>query len=103
MSTTRYLRWRRKTAASLSAPDQMRFEATIRAYRRMMKRCYYPKTQYFKYYGGRGIKVHKVWRNSLRAFIRDMGLMPAGKSLDRRNNNKNYTPQNCRWATPLEQ
>lgn|SRR5574341_769635 len=69
----------------------------------MIARCYNPRASRYKSYGGRGITVCKRWRSSFEAFVSDMGPRPPGMSIDRKNNNGNYTPQNCRWATAEQQ
>lgn len=69
----------------------------------MKSRCYNPKEKAYKYYGGRGITICDRWRFSFENFYEDMGDKPKGLSIDRINNDGNYEPSNCRWATATEQ
>lgn len=77
---------------------------TYIAWRNMISRCTNPKYAQFSDYGGRGITVCSRWRSSFGCFLEDMGICAPGLSLDRYpNNNGNYEPGNCRWATRNEQ
>lgn len=68
------------------------------------KRCLAPKSTRYRYYGGRGIKMCRRWLIDFNNFLMDMGPRPSPKhSIDRINNNGNYTARNCRWATQFEQ
>jgi len=67
-------------------------------------RCEIPSASGYKNYGGRGISVCERWRHDFACFLADVGRRPAPNlSLDRINNNGNYEPSNCRWATRTQQ
>lgn len=75
-----------------------------KAWENMIVRCENVRSPYFKHYGGRGISVCPQWRTSFSNFLEDMGRRPSDKhSLDRINNDGNYEPSNCRWATKKQQ
>lgn len=73
------------------------------SWKAMLDRCYRRTDRCFSRYGGRGITVCDRWRNSFAAFLGDMGARPPGTSIDRINNDGNYEPGNCRWATAAQQ
>ena len=77
---------------------------TYRSWGSMKSRCMNPRAHGYKYYGGRGIKVCERWLHSFKNFLADMGERPDGLTLDRYpDNDGNYEPGNCRWATWKQQ
>ena len=85
------------------APRNGKTSPTYVSWYCMIQRCTNKNLVQFDDYGGRGIAVCARWKD-FRNFLADMGDRPAGKSLDRfPNNDGNYEPNNCRWATSSEQ
>ena len=68
----------------------------------MRERCNNPNSKTYKHYGERGIRVCERW-DSFECFMADMGPRPDGTSIERKNNDGDYDPSNCYWATDYEQ
>lgn len=84
-------------------------QALYNTWANMIQRCTNPARPDYLNWGGRGITVCDRWRcvspkgAGFKAFVEDMGPRPYGYSIDRINNNGNYEPANCRWATKKQQ
>jgi len=75
---------------------------TYNSWVHMIQRCTNPNCEIYKHYGGRGIKVCKRWLK-FENFLEDIGEIPKGLTLDRVDNNKGYSPKNCKLSTIKEQ
>ena len=83
---------------------KMRYTVLYTCWLRMKRRCLDKRDRGYRDYGGRGIAVCKRWQKSFDNFYADMGEKPSKRhSIDRINNDGNYKPSNCRWATPRQQ
>lgn len=76
--------------------------STYNAWASAKHRCSSPKNENYASYGGRGITFCERW-NKFEDFLADMGVKPEGLSLERRDNNQGYNPENCYWASMAEQ
>ena len=77
-------------------------DKTYETWKAMRERCANPNNCNYKYYGGKGVKVCERW-DSFLSFLQDMGERPKKMTIDRLDSNKNYEPQNCRWASQATQ
>ena len=84
--------------------DRKKYPTEYNIWVTMNQRCYNKNTVDYPRYGGRGITVCRRWRHDFLYFLEDVGFRPyTYMSLDRKNNDGNYEPENCRWATPIQQ
>jgi hypothetical protein len=90
----------KRLISDLEATLRVQHPYEYRSWCNMKTRCYYQKDSRYDRYGGRGIKVCDRWRDSFENFYEDMGSKPTPKhTLDRKNNDGDYEPSNCKWST----
>lgn len=91
------------TSLASSSGRNTNTDLTYNTYIHMLQRCYNPDNKDYVNYGGRGIQVCELWKDSYDAFLLQMGPKPKGYTIERINHNGNYEPSNCKWIPRSDQ
>lgn len=92
-----------KRAKEANTHPGMTYSREYKTWEQVLQRCTNISNPNYQVYGAKGITVCKEWENSFETFYKDMGPRPLKTSIDRIDNTKGYSKDNCRWTTASEQ
>ena len=94
---------RKEIETTVNIKHGLSYSRTYNIWKSIKHRCFNENCEFYRIYGARGITICDKWKDSFESFYADMGECPPEFSIERINNDGNYEPSNCKWASAFEQ